>query len=189
MPELHVVITSTRPTRLGPKVAEWFADRARAHGGFDVVLVDLLAVGLPLHDEPAHPRLGQYVHAHTKAWSAQVERADAFVFVTPEYNYSAPPALLNALNYLFREWAYKPCAFVSYGGASGGTRSVQVAKMSATTLKMMPIPEAVSLPFVTKHLPDPAGPFVPDAPVDAAATAVLQELARWEAALRPLRRA
>lgn len=188
MPELHVVVTSTRPTRVGPKIADWFVARAREHGAFDVVPVDLVEVGLPLHDEPAHPRLGQYVHEHTKRWSALVDRADAFVFVTPEYNYSAPPALSNALNYLFREWAYKPVGFVSYGGISAGTRSVQVSKLAVTTLNMMPIPAQVSLPFFTKYLPDPNGPFTPEASADSSAAAMLTELARWEGALRGLRR-
>ena len=51
-----------------------------------------------------------------------------------------PPALLNAIDYLFHEWAYKPAAFVSYGGLSGGTRSQQSAKPVLTSMKMMPIP-------------------------------------------------
>ena len=70
-------------------------------------LVDLADFNLPVYDEPNHPRLRQYVHDHTKAWSASVEAAAAFVFVTPEYNYFAPPALMNALDYLLHEWSYK----------------------------------------------------------------------------------
>jgi hypothetical protein len=44
---------------------------------------------------------------------------DAFVFVTPEYNCGAPPSIVNAIDYLNKEWAYKPLGFVSYGGVSG----------------------------------------------------------------------
>jgi NAD(P)H-dependent FMN reductase len=188
MPELHVVTASVRPTRVGPRVAAWFVERARAHGGFEVVPVDLAEIALPLHDEPAHPRLARYEHEHTCAWSALVDRADAFVFVTPEYNYSAPPSLLNALNFLYREWAYKPAGFVSYGGVSGGLRSVQMSKTIETALRMMAVPEGVTIPFVSKRLPDPAGPFVGDEHLDRAAVAMLDELARWEEALRGLRR-
>ena len=82
--------------------------------------------------------------------------ADAFVFVTPEYNYAPPPALVNALNYLSREWNYAPVGFVSYGGISGGLRSVQVAKQIVTTLKMMPIPEGVPMPMVFQNLDEAA---------------------------------
>jgi NAD(P)H-dependent FMN reductase len=99
-PVLQVVAASTRPGRRGLAVARWVTRLAEAHGGFDVELVDLVEVGLPVFDEPHHPRLQQYVHQHTKDWSATVSRADAFVFVTPEYNHSFPGALKNALDFL-----------------------------------------------------------------------------------------
>ena len=97
MPKLAVVIASTRPGRVGWPVGQWFLDRARAHGKFEVELIDLKELNLPHLDEPKHPRLQQYEHAHTKAWSKTVSQTDTFVFVTPEYNYGMPPALLNAL--------------------------------------------------------------------------------------------
>ena len=114
MPQkLAVIIASTRPGRVGVHVGTWFFGVARAHPGFDAQWVDLQEVGLPIFDEPRHPRLRQYEHEHTKRWSAIVDAADAFVLVMPEYNYSPPPALTNALDYLGQEWAYKPVAFVS----------------------------------------------------------------------------
>src|SRR6476646_7299425 len=122
---VQVFVVSTRKGRSGAAIARWFVERAKQHRKFDGELIDLQAVNLPLVDEPNHPRLRQYQHAHTKAWSATVARADAYVFVTPEYNFSAPPSLINALDYLYSEWHYKAVAFVSYGGVSGGTRSVQ----------------------------------------------------------------
>ena len=58
MPKLQVIVGSTRPGRIAPLMADWFADRAREHGTFEVQLVDLLDVDLPFHDEPDLPRLG-----------------------------------------------------------------------------------------------------------------------------------
>ena len=55
MPRLGVVIASTREGRVGAPVAEWFMERARQHGGFEVELVDLEAVNLPMLSEPNHP--------------------------------------------------------------------------------------------------------------------------------------
>lgn len=191
MPELHVVTVSTRPSRLGPKLARWMVERAQEHGGFDVVPVDLAEVNLPLHDEPEHPRFKRYHHAHTKAWSASVERADAFVFVTPEYNYFPPPSLVNAVDYLFGEWAYKPVGLMTYGGVSAGTRSAQMTRLLVSGLKMAAIPEAVNVPMFTRFIADPAdpaSPFAPEPGLADAAKAMLNELARWEQALRGLRR-
>jgi NAD(P)H-dependent FMN reductase len=186
-PLLQIFIVSTRQGRKGEGVARWFETRARQHGGFEIEVVDLAAVNLPLFDEPEHPRFQRYHHEHTKRWSEQIQRADAFVFVTPEYNYSAPPSLINALDYLLYEWAYKPVGFVSYGGVSGGTRSVQMSKLLVTTLKMMPIPEAVSLPFFLRMFAAD-GTFVPDETQHKAAAAMLDELKRWTDALQALRR-
>jgi NAD(P)H-dependent FMN reductase len=184
---LQILIASTRPTRKGPAVASWFLERAQAHGQFELELVDLQAVGLPVYDEPNHPRLKQYEHEHTKRWSAIVDRADAFVFVTPEYNFSAPPSLTNAITYLAQEWAYKPVAFVSYGGMSAGTRSVQMTKALVTTFNMMPIADAVNLHQFTKLFAED-GRFVPGEVSDKAAAKMLSELHRWTAAMQQLRK-
>ncbi|HEX5579989.1 MAG TPA: NAD(P)H-dependent oxidoreductase [Gemmatimonadaceae bacterium] len=188
IPKLQVIVASTRHGRQGPSVGAWFLDRARAHGKFDVELVDLAEMDLPLMDEPAHPRLAQYEHAHTKRWSETVSRADAFVVVTPEYDHVPPASLVNALQYLVREWAYKPVGFVSYGGVSAGTRGVQVTKMITLALRMVPVVEAVSIPFFTKHVDD-EGNFDPGEVQGKAATAMLDELLKLANALAPLRAA
>lgn len=186
MPRLQIVIVSTRQGRKGPAVATWFEQQARAHGAFDVEVVDLAALALPLMDEPEHPRLARYQHPHTRAWSEIVARGDAFVFVTPEYNFSTPPSLSNALDYLFNEWAYKPAAFVSYGGISGGLRGVQATKLTFSALKLVPMVEAVTIPMFSARL-DATGTFASDDKLDASARSMLTELARWESALRVLR--
>jgi NAD(P)H-dependent FMN reductase len=187
MPHLQVVSVSTREGRRGPGVTDWFLKRARAHGKFDIELVDLKKVGLPLFDEPHHPRLQRYEHEHTKAWSATVKRADAFVFVTPEYDYSTPSALVNAVQYLVHEWAHKPVGFVSYGGVSGGTRGVQMTKQLVTAVRMMPLSEAVAIPFFEQYFEKESGVFDPGEVQEKAATVMLDSLLRWTEALRQLR--
>jgi NAD(P)H-dependent FMN reductase len=186
MPRLAIVVASTRPSRKGPAVARWFHDVAKAHGGFDCELVDLAEVGLPLFDEPEHPRLRRYQHEHTRRWSEIVLRADAFALVTPEYNYATPPPLVNALDYLLHEWAYAPVGLVSYGGVSAGLRAAQMTKQIVTALRMMPIPDGVSLPAFVKHIGDD-GVFAPGEAADKSATAMLEELVRWTQALAGLR--
>ena len=187
-PKLHVIVSSTRPSRLGPSVARWFEGFARAHGGFDVVLVDLAEFDLPVLDEPKHPLARQYRHEHTKRWSASVAAADAYAFVMPEYNYFPPSSLVNALDYLVKEWTYKPAGLVSYGGVSGGLRSAQALKLLLTALKAMPIPEAIAVPNFQRFL-DEDKTFRPDELVEKSATTMLNELLRWAEALKPLRAA
>lgn len=181
-PVLQVVIASTRPGRVGPSVAAWVRDRADEHGAFDVELVDLAEVNLPLLDEPHHPRQRRYTHEHTRRWSATIDRADAFVFVMPEYNHAFNAALKNALDYLYVEWGGKPAAFVSYGGVAGGTRAVQLLKPVVTALKMVPVLEAVNIPFVHTLVED--GVLQPNEHMERAAAAMLGAIAGWVPRLR-----
>ncbi len=186
MPKLIMIIASTRPGRVGKPVAEWFYSEAEAHGGFELEVADLAEIGLPFMDEPNHPRLHDYTHQHTKDWSARIDSADAFVFVTPEYNYGFSAPLKNAIDFLHYEWEYKPVGLVSYGGVSAGTRSAQMIKQVVTTLKMTPVFEAVSIPFVAQFLDD-ENRIQPNEVMEGAAKAMLNELVRLEAVLRPLR--
>lgn len=184
-PLLQVVIGSTRPGRVGPAVAEWFVERAKEHGGFDLELIDLAEVGLPLLDEPNHPRFANYVHDHTKAWSQTIARGDAYVFVHPEYNYGVNAAVKNAIDYLNVEWAYKPVGFVSYGGVSGGLRAAQALKQTANALAMVPVKDTVIIPFVGQAVRD--GVFTATDIQGDSARMLLDELLTLAGALKAVR--
>ena len=186
MINLHVIIASVRPGRAGLPVGQWFNEFARADGRFEVDLVDLMELDLPFMDEPNHPRLGQYTQDHTKAWSARVDAADAFVFVMPEYNYSAPAALLNAISFLHKEWNHKAVGFVSYGGVSGGTRSVEAIKGPVSALGMTALGGAVNVPFFSQFINDD-GEFEANEPTEKGASAMLDQLVKWEGALSSIR--
>ncbi|MDH7799546.1 MULTISPECIES: NAD(P)H-dependent oxidoreductase [unclassified Beijerinckia] len=184
--KLHVIITSTRPGRIGPAVGKWFNSYAQKHGGFDSTLVDLADFNLPVFDEPMHPRMQKYEHAHTKKWSESVKSADAYVFVVPEYNYNPPPSFFNALNYVYNEWNYKVAGFVSYGGVSGGLRSAQVARSMATSLKLVTPPEGVPVPAVGALLDDKKE-FKGNDAIELSAKTLLDEMLKWDSALKTLR--
>lgn len=183
--QLNIIIGSTRPGRSGPTVAKWVDQVARENQQFQVQLVDLADFKLPLLDEPAHPRLRQYTHAHTKAWSASVEPADAFLFVTPEYDYFPPASLVNAVQTLALEWAHKPAGVVSYGGISGGLRSTQVLRQLLSNMNMHALPQTVPIPMFTQHIKD--GQFHATEPMTKGLNELLAELAKWTEALRPMR--
>jgi NAD(P)H-dependent FMN reductase len=107
------------------------------------------------------------------------------VFVTPEYNYATPPALVNALDTVYHEWTYKPVGFVTYGGISGGLRAMQMTRTMVTGFKMMPMVEAVNIPFFAQHVKD--GVFTPSETTEKSVAPMLDELLRWSDALKTLR--
>jgi NAD(P)H-dependent FMN reductase len=185
-PTLMIVIASTRPGRVGLPVAQWVARHADAHGGFAVDVVDLADLGLPFLDEPNHPRLKRYTKEHTRAWSVRVDVADAVVFVIPEYNHSINAPLKNALDFLYQEWAHKPAGIVAYGGIAAGSRAAEMLRLALLGLRVTTLFESVYIPFVAQ-LFDDDGQFQANESLERAATAMLDELVRYAAAMRVLR--
>lgn len=183
MHNVLVISSTVRPGRKGPIIGQWMADRANEHELLSAELVDLGTLQLPVMNEPNHPRLGRYVHEHTKEWSARIEKADAFVFVTAEYNHTYPASLQNALEYLSREWAYKAAGIVSYGGVSAGTRAYKDLKTDLLAYKMVPLVEAVNIPLFTQLLNE-EDQFVPNETIINATDGMIRELVRWVPGLK-----
>ena len=181
--KLKVISSTVRPGRKGPLIANWIVEQVKLDSSFDVELLDLGEINLPMMNEAAHPRLQKYEHQHTKDWSAKIEEADAFVFVTAEYDYNYPAPLRNALEYLSNEWAYKAAGIVSYGGISAGTRAGNSLKADLSTFKMVPVAEGVNLALFTQYIKED-GSFVAPEQSNKAAAAMIKEIKRWIIGLR-----
>lgn len=175
---LQIILGSVRQGRGGISVARWFDEVAGQDGRFDVELVDLMELDLPLMDEPNHPRLAEYTHDHTRRFSRLIERGDAYVFVTSEYNFGIPGALKNALDYLAREWAGKPMSIISYGGISGAIRAAEDLRRTGVALNMVPLNQNIVAPLYAKQCDD-EGRFAPNAVQTEAAKDVLNALSEW----------
>ena len=186
MYKLKIISSTVRPGRKGPVVAAWITELAKENGHFDVELLDLGEINLPMMNEPNHPVLKKYQHEHTKQWSAKIEGADAFIFVTAEYDYNYPAPLRNALEYLSLEWGYKAAGIVSYGGVSAGTRASNSLKADLSTLKVVPLNEAVNFPFFQQNINDQNEFEVNEISLKAAKT-MLKQLVRWTKGLKIIR--
>ena len=183
--KLMIIVGSVRPGRIGLPIAKWVESVVAQSDQFEIDFVDLAELALPFMDEPNHPAKRQYTKPHTIAWSERVDAADAFIFVTPEYNHSYSPALKNAFDFLNNEWWRKPIAFVSYGGVSGGSRGVAAFDPVYTTLGAVKTTANVEIPFVSKLISD--GVFTPTEKETAILHKVFAELETLGAALKALR--
>jgi NAD(P)H-dependent FMN reductase len=115
-----------------------------------------------------------------------VERADAFVIVTPEYNHSFPAALKNFIDWHHPQWQAKPVGFVSYGGLGGGLRAVEQLRLVFAELHAVTVRDSVSLHGPWSGLGQDGEPR--DATVCAgAAKGMLGQLSWWGRALRTAR--
>ena len=153
MIKIKILTGSNRPGRFNIQPARWITNIAKERKDIEVELLDLQKINLPLLDEPATPGMHQYTKQHTKNWSAKIDEADGFIFVTPEYNHSYSAILKNAIDYLFFEWNYKPVGFVSYGTV-GGARAVEHLLGIAREVKLYDLREQVMFPNYWNNLND-----------------------------------
>lgn len=61
------------------------------------------------------PHPASFINPHSLAWSAEITKYDAYIFVTAEHNYGLAGRIKNAADYLCEEWIGKPAWVVSYG--------------------------------------------------------------------------
>lgn len=157
--KVGIICGSTRSPRVGPQITQFVHDTiqshrdAQANNSRDTIqldIVDIADFNLPLFDEPGIPQAitdpSNYAHQHTRDWSARVSSFDAFVLVTPQYNWGIPAALKNALDFLFNEWKGKPAMVVSYGGHGGG-HAAAALKTVCQGLRMQVVERTVNLTF------------------------------------------
>lgn len=124
-----VIVGSTRPVRVGDQLAALVIPLLEQSTGDEAEVVDLRELALPFLDEPRQPSDGNYVHAHTRAWSETVRRNDAVVVITPQYNGGYPAAVKNAIDFLYEEWRDKPFLIVSYGSRGGPKSNAQLTEV------------------------------------------------------------
>ncbi|WP_020665976.1 NADPH-dependent FMN reductase [Amycolatopsis nigrescens] len=187
MPEEHrarlavaVIIGSTRDGRVGGGIGHWVAVTAGRREDMAVEVVDLLDFEFPSrHPDEVTPEVAKF--------TAAIDRAEAFVVVTPEYNRSFPASLKQAIDYGYDEWHAKPVGFVSYGCRSGGLYAVEQLRVVCTELHMVTMRNGVSLDLFDDGVDD-CGLPLDDGPTRAAET-MLDQLAWWGRALRDARAA
>lgn len=179
--KLAVIIGSTREGRFGPVPAEWIAEEARRHGGFDVDVIDLLESDVPTHitgDSDGHPNV--------VGLSSRLHDADAFIVVTPEYNHSYPASLKAAIDHYQKEWHTKPVGFVSYGGMVGGQRAVEHLRQIFPEVHALTVRDTIGLVNYWTML-DAEGRFADPEALSGAAKGMLGQLVWWGRALRAAR--
>ncbi|MGW5426501.1 NADPH-dependent FMN reductase [Streptomyces sp. NPDC004059] len=187
--KLLIIVGSVREGRFGPVVGSWVAEQAREHGGFEVDVVDLADVDIPLALPVESPKFAGDAYprpAGMARLTSALEEADAFVVVTPEYNHSYPASLKAAIDWHFTQWTAKPVAFVSYGGAAGGRHAVLHLENVLTELHAVTIRDGLAFPNYFTAWRD-GRPLDEQAP--GYTKTLLDQLSWWAATLRSGRKA
>ena len=188
---ISVIIGSTRQGRFSEKPARWIVELVRGRN-VDARLLDLRDYPMPFFDEamtPGRPGRAPYANEVVRRWTAEIAAADAFVFVTPEYNYGPPAVLKNAIDWVYPEWNRKAAAFVSYGSAMGA-RAVQQLRETAIELQLAPVRSSVHIPVATLWAHFQGGDVAKGlAELEAPAKKMIDDLLWWTLALKVARSA
>lgn len=182
-PHVQIIVGSVRKGRASGPVGRWIAERFEAEFGYPAEIVDLRDWNLGSFDITAPPAMGTYPDRLQRAWAATISRADAFVFIVPEYNHGYTGSLKNALDWVFAEWAHKPAVLVSYGNANGA-RAIQQLKQVMGELRLVPLEPTLAL---NPHRDIENRRFNGTPENETRLSRSLAELHRWEGALASLR--
>jgi NAD(P)H-dependent FMN reductase len=192
MLKLHVIVGSTREGRHADPVVRWLTPVARAHGAFDVEVLDLRDWPLPLFQETLATvgdfRNPTYSTPLVKSWNQKIGEGDAFLFVTPEYNHSIPGVLKNAIDSVFVSFGFrhKPAGMVGYSaGAVGGARAVEHLAQIGFEAEMHALRDTVLVGQVQEAFDSDGAPK--SRALDAALKITLDDLAWWGNVLKPAR--
>src|SRR5262249_3544420 len=138
--KIAVLVGSVRSDRQGIKAAR-FVERSLAERGHDLMIVDPVALQLPLLDRMYKEYPKGEAPAMLEELASIYRSVDAFVVVSGEYNHSVPPALSNLLDYFLEEYRWRPSAIVCYStGAFGGVRAAMQLRAMLCELGMSSIP-------------------------------------------------
>ena len=143
---------SYRSDRAGIRLADYVVARLRARGAA-VELIDAKAIGLPMLDRmyKEYPK-GEAPPA-LEALAQKIRGADAFVFVTGEYNWGPQPGLKNLTDHFLEEWFWRPAAIVSYSaGRFSGVRAALAWHGTLSEMGMVVISSSIAVGPIAQAL-------------------------------------
>ncbi|HHX4834781.1 TPA: NADPH-dependent FMN reductase [Acinetobacter baumannii] len=135
---VYIIIGSVREGRTAIKIANWLETTIPSFNlkDFQTEVIDLKEWNLPLFSGSHPPATGIYDQPKQQEWADKIAQADAFIFISPEYNHGYSPALKNALDYVGKEWSGKPAAFIGYG-STNGSRSISQIRQVTSSLSIV----------------------------------------------------
>lgn len=190
MPDrILVLYGSYRSDRTGIRLADYLVRRL-AERGAEPVLIDAQAVGLPMLDRMYKEYPEGAAPAAMESLAEQIRAADAFVFVTGEYNWGVQPGLKNLTDHFLEEWFWRPAAIASYSaGRLAGARSNSAWHATLSEMGMVVISSTLTVGPIAQTLDSDGQPTgAAGQALDRAFARFADDLAWWTEAAREQRR-
>ncbi|MBX7484105.1 NADPH-dependent FMN reductase [Qipengyuania qiaonensis] len=180
-----VLYGSYRSDRIGIRLADYIVRGLEGRGN-DARLIDAREIGLPMLDRMYKEYAPGEAPQAMQDLAEQIRSADAFVFVTGEYNWGVQPGLKNLTDHFLEEWFWRPAAVASYSaGRLSGVRANLTWHGTLTEMGMVVIPSTVAVGPIAKTLDEHGAP-VGEAgqALDRAFSRLADDLTWWTAAAK-----
>ncbi|MDC0651649.1 NAD(P)H-dependent oxidoreductase [Alphaproteobacteria bacterium] len=111
--KFSIIYGSTRKKRLGIRFVNFLQNQILKNGHTPYI-IDPLEKKLPLLDKRFDDFSSKSVPKNISSIQKDLSKSDAFIIVSAEYNHMPPPALINLLNYFYKEYDRKPSSICTY---------------------------------------------------------------------------
>jgi NAD(P)H-dependent FMN reductase len=179
---------SYRSDRMGVRLADYVVAGLKERGA-DAEMVDAKEVDLPMLDRMYKEYPKGAAPGPMEALAEKIRDADAFVFVTGEYNWGPQPGLKNLTDHFLEEWFWRPAAIASYSaGRFSGVRSGTAWHSILSEMGMVVISSTLAVGPIAQTL-DPSGNPIGSAgdSLKRSFTRFADDLAWWTEAAREQR--
>jgi NAD(P)H-dependent FMN reductase len=150
---------SYRSNRMGIRLADFIVAGLQARGA-EAELVDAKAIDLPMLDRMYKEHAKGAAPPALESLAERIRGADAFVFVTGEYNWGPQPGLKNLTDHFLEEWFWRPAAIASYsGGRLSGVRSGSIWHSILSEMGMLVVSSTLAVGPIAQTLDADARPI------------------------------
>lgn len=183
--KILVFYGSYRSDRMGIRLADYLVAKFGERGA-EAELIDAKAVGLPMLDRMYKEYPKGEAPAAMEALAQKIRAADAFVFVTGEYNWGPQPGLKNLTDHFLEEWFWRPAAVASYSaGRFSGVRSGVAWHGILSEMGMVTISSTLAVGPISQTLDETGKPTgSAGESLDKAFKGFAEDLAWWTGAAR-----
>ncbi|MFC4724564.1 NADPH-dependent FMN reductase [Glycocaulis abyssi] len=186
----HILVLygSYRADRQGIRLARYLVRELRELGN-EAELIDAKAINLPMLDRMYKEYAAGEAPAGLEELAGKIRKADAFVFVTGEYNWGIQPGLKNLTDHFLEEWFWRPAAIASYSaGRLAGVRAALTWHGTLSEMGMVVISSSLAVGGIRHALDDDAKPTGEGgAPLEKAFPRFAADLAWWTEAAKAQR--
>src|SRR3954471_10443602 len=122
---IPLILGTPRQGRESEHVARFVFDQTKKRAGVETELIDVRTLPMKLDDAGEQMKDPKF--------SAAIDRCDALIIVTPEYNHSYPGLLKHALDMNLKEYMHKAVGIC--GVSAGSFRGARVIENLLTVLR------------------------------------------------------